>query len=150
MNWQEGPNWLKGGIIALFVGLIINLITPLSQYFDIITEFIPKQQSFLANLLMNHSSFSTTPAIWFILLYYLVFIIELAIYWFFTGMVLGLIYGKIKEKFGLKTATVSIIVLIILFIAVIILFQNLFIPDTSVEQVSETQLKEISKLFGNT
>lgn len=103
MGWKDWPYWLKGGIIGLIVFLVISL-------FFILYEFIGIGV-FIDFFFILSIFFSIITSLPFYIYDFILQILSINIYWnsfslfisgvinyFFTGAIIGWIYGKIKER----------------------------------------------------
>ena len=93
MGWKNWPSWLKGGIKAIIIGLILNILFIVPLFF-LVQGSVAEVISFIGRYILPLWS----PIMGLTLLLALKNLIIALIGYFVIGAFIGWIYGKVKSR----------------------------------------------------
>lgn len=143
-NWWANKSLLvKCGIIGLLIGLIVNLITSILEniYVLDIAQTIPSKP-YILDFLLNFISIPNL--IIFIIFLYILYIIEIAFYWFLIGVLFGWILEKRESSDKKWIYTFFILVLGISLLIYIGFLTNMLQPATNnLNSLDNSQISDL-------
>lgn len=101
MSWKNWPSWLKGGVIAIEIDLIILVILFIGLFissgeefmYDVFFPLLGITQLFISSFLYFTGGIGEALDI-----FIKISILSGLVTWFLIGALIGLVVGKIKEN----------------------------------------------------